>query len=146
MISACVVPTVKHGGGVMVWGCLLVTLSVIYLAFKAHLTSIATAAFCSEAQSHLVCPKWDNNLVFNRTMNQNTPPGCVRAIWQRRRVMECCIRLPDLHSIEMVWVELDASPLVLSRCGNSFKTVYYMTHEQREHPPIYIDGTAVEKV
>ena len=32
-IAACVVPTMKHGGGcVMVWGCtLLVTLSVIYL-------------------------------------------------------------------------------------------------------------------
>ena len=40
-----VVPTVMHGGGVMVWGALLVTLSVIYLEFKAHLTSMATTAF-----------------------------------------------------------------------------------------------------
>ena len=56
MISACVVPTVKHGGGgVMVWGASLVTLSVIYLEFKAHLTSMATTAFCSDMPSHLVC-------------------------------------------------------------------------------------------
>ena len=56
MISACVVPIVKHGGGgVMVWGTLLLTLSVIYLEFKAHLTSIATTAFCSNMPSHLVC-------------------------------------------------------------------------------------------
>ena len=27
----------------------------------------------------------------------NTPPGCVRAIWPRRWVMECCIRWPGLH-------------------------------------------------
>ena len=55
MISACVVPTVKHGGGgVMgVWA-LLVTLSVIYLEFKARLTSMATTAFCSDTPSHLV--------------------------------------------------------------------------------------------
>ena len=67
MISACVVPTVKHGGGgVMVcgshheaWrkrcdGTLLVTLSVIYLEFKAHLARMATTAFCSDTPSHLV--------------------------------------------------------------------------------------------
>ena len=49
-ISACAVPNVKHGGG----GALLVTLSVIYLEFKAHLTSMATTTFCSDKQSHLV--------------------------------------------------------------------------------------------
>ena len=55
MISACVVPIMKHGGGgVMVWGALLVKLSVMYLEFKAHLTTMATTAFCSETQSHLV--------------------------------------------------------------------------------------------
>ena len=53
MISAYVVPTMKHGG-VMMWGGLLMTLSVIYLEFKAHLTSMATTAFCSETPSHLV--------------------------------------------------------------------------------------------
>ena len=37
MISAYVVPTVKHGGGGVTCGsALLVTLSVIYLEFKAH--------------------------------------------------------------------------------------------------------------
>ena len=55
MIPACVVPIVKHGGGVMGWGALLVTLSVIYLDLKAHLTSMATTAFCTDPPSHLVC-------------------------------------------------------------------------------------------
>ena len=34
-------------------GALLVTLSVIYLEFKAHLTSMATTAFCSNMPYHL---------------------------------------------------------------------------------------------
>jgi hypothetical protein len=41
-----------------VWWCegaLLVTLSVIYLEFKSHLTSMATTAFRSDMPSHLVC-------------------------------------------------------------------------------------------
>ena len=58
MISACVVPTVKQGGGgvgLLCWCALLVTMLVIYLEFKAHLTSMATTAFCSDTPSHLVC-------------------------------------------------------------------------------------------
>ena len=65
---------------------------------------------------------------------EGEPPGCVRAIWPRRKVMECCIRWPGLHKspdlnpIEMVWDELarrgrKSSQQVLSKCGNSFKTV-----------------------
>ena len=53
--SACVVPTVKHGG-VMCGRALLVTPSVIYLEFKAHLTGMATSAFCNDMPSHVVCP------------------------------------------------------------------------------------------
>ena len=34
---------------------------------------------------------------FNRTMTQNTPPGCVRGI-SPRRVMECCIRWLGLQN------------------------------------------------
>uniref|UniRef100_A0AAZ3R2Q8 Transposase Tc1-like domain-containing protein n=1 Tax=Oncorhynchus tshawytscha TaxID=74940 RepID=A0AAZ3R2Q8_ONCTS len=49
MISSCVVPTVKHGGGV------IVLCSVIYLEFKAHLISMATRAFCSDTPCYLVC-------------------------------------------------------------------------------------------
>ena len=54
MFSACVVPTGKHGGGDGVGVLLLVTLLVIYLEFKAHLTSMATTTFCSDTPSHLV--------------------------------------------------------------------------------------------
>ena len=54
-MTSCVFPPVKHGGGgVMVWGCLLVTLPVIYFKFKAQLTSMATTAFCSDTPSYLV--------------------------------------------------------------------------------------------
>jgi hypothetical protein len=44
----------KHGGGSV-----MVLVSVIYLEFKAHLSSIATTALCSETPSHLVCALWD---------------------------------------------------------------------------------------
>jgi hypothetical protein len=45
------------GVGVLWWcrGALLVTLSVIYLEFKAHVTSMATTAFCSDTPPRLVC-------------------------------------------------------------------------------------------
>ena len=52
-------------------------------------------------------------LFFNRTMTQNTPPGCVRAIFPRRKVIECCIKMtwppesPNLNPIEMVWDKLE---------------------------------------
>ena len=52
-------------------GALLVTLSVIYLEFEAHLTSMATTAFCSDMPSHLVWSKWVYHLFFNRTTTQH---------------------------------------------------------------------------
>jgi hypothetical protein len=90
-------------------GALLVTL--IYLEFKAHLTCMATTAFCSDIPSHLVC--FSGTIIcFSIGQWPNTPPGCVRAIWPRRRVMEGCIRWPGLHNHltnpnEIVWDELD---------------------------------------
>ena len=116
-----------------VGGAMLVTMSVIYLEFKAHLTSTATTAFCCDmpipSGSRLV----GLSFVFQQD-NDSTPPGCVRAIWPIRRVMECCIRWPGLHnhltSTQLRWFGMSwtaewrkSSQQVLSICGNSFKTV-----------------------
>ena len=73
-----------------VWWCgaaLQVTLFItgIYSKLKAHWTSMATTAFYCDVSSHAVCVLMDHHLFFNRTMTPNTPPGCVRAIWPRRR-------------------------------------------------------------
>ena len=77
MISACVVPTVKHGGGiVMCGGALLVTQSVIYLEFKAHLTSMATTAFCSDMPSHLLLRLVGLSFVFQ----QDNDPTHLQAV------------------------------------------------------------------
>ena len=65
--------------------------------------------------------------------NDPTPPGCVRAIWPRRRVMGCCIRwlgLPNHPtSTQLRWFGMSwtaewrkSSQQVLSICGNFFKT------------------------
>ena len=120
-----------------VWWCggdLLVTMLVIYLEFKEHLNSMANTACCSDTPSHLVCSWWDYHLFFNRTVTQNTPPGCVSAIWPRRRVMECCIRWAGLHnhpnSTQLRWFGKSwtaewrkSSQQVLSICLNTFKNV-----------------------
>jgi hypothetical protein len=95
-----------------VWWCggaLLVTLLVIYLEFEAHLTSMATTAFCSNKPSHLGCTSWDDHL-FSTGQWPNTPPGCVRAILPKRSVLHQMTwppQSPDLNPINMVRDELD---------------------------------------
>ena len=55
MISAYVVSSVKHGGGVMVWRCFAGDTVWDLFRIQAHLTGMATTAFCSDLPSHLVC-------------------------------------------------------------------------------------------
>jgi hypothetical protein len=94
-------------------GALLVTVSVIYLGFKAHLISMATTSFCSDMPSHLVWAWWDYHFFFNRTMTQNTPPSCVRAFFTKKEnngvlhQMTWPPQSPNLNQIEMVWDESD---------------------------------------
>ena len=122
MISACVVPTVKHGGG-----------GVVYLEFKTHLP-----AWLPQHSTAIRHPIWFalSGTIFCFSTGQwpYTPPGGVRAIWPRRRVMECCIRWPGLHnhqtSTQLRWFGMSWTPerrkssqQVLSICGNNCKTV-----------------------
>ena len=128
----CVVPTVKHGGGVMVWGCFAGD-TVIYL------NSRQTWHAWLPQHSAVIChPIWfvlsGTIICFSTGLWPNTPPSCIRAIWPRRRVMECCIRWPGLHnhptSTQLRWFGMSwtaewrkSSQQMLSMCGNSFKTV-----------------------
>jgi hypothetical protein len=93
-------------------GALLVTLSVIYLEFKAHLTSMATTAFCSDTSSHLVCALWDYHLFFNRTMTQHTSRLFKGYLTKKEsdgllHQMTWPPQPPDINPIVMVWDELD---------------------------------------
>ena len=45
------------------------TLLVSYVKFKAHFTSMATSAFCSDMPPHRDCTQWDGHLFFNKTVN-----------------------------------------------------------------------------
>ena len=96
----------------MCGGALLVTLSAIYFEFKAHFTSVATTAFCSDTPSHLVCAYWGNDLFFNRKITHHTSRLCKGYFTEKEsdellHQMTWSPQSPDLNPIEMVWDELD---------------------------------------
>jgi hypothetical protein len=87
---------------------------VIYLEFKAHFTSTATTAFCSDTPSHLVCAELDYHLFFNRTISQHTYRLCKGYLTKKEsggvlHQMTWPSQSPDLTPIEMVGDELDHS-------------------------------------
>ncbi len=119
-----------------VWWCggaLLVTLLVIHSKFKAHSTSMDHTTL----QRHAIPSSLrlvDHHLFFNRTKTSNIPPGYVKVISPRRRIMECCVRWPGLHNhltyTQLRWLGMswttewrNSSQQVFSTSGNSFKTV-----------------------
>jgi hypothetical protein len=88
-------------------GALLVTLSVIYLEFKSHLTSMATTAFCSDVPSHLVCiicfstGQWPKTPRLHKGyLTKKESDGVLHQMTWRSQS-------PDLNPIEMFLDELD---------------------------------------
>ena len=126
MISACVVPTVNHGGGgVMVWSALLVTLSVIYLEFKVHLTSYHSILQRYAIPSGLGLVGL--SFVFQQDNYSKHTTRLCKGYWTKKESdgvlhqMTWPPQSPDLNPIVMVWVvSRKSSQQVLSICGNSF--------------------------
>jgi hypothetical protein len=94
IISACVFPTMKHGGGgVMVWGSFagdtICDLFRIQSTLNQHDYHCFLQQYATPSGLHLV----GLSFVFQR---DNDPKHTSRYI--RERVMECCIRWPGLHN------------------------------------------------
>ena len=93
-ISTRVVPTGKHSGGVVVlfwWHC---DLFRIQGTLNQHGYHSILQRYAIPSGLHLL----GLSFCFSTEQWLNTPPGCVRAIWQIMRVMEPCIRWPGLHN------------------------------------------------
>jgi hypothetical protein len=117
MFSACVVPTMKHGrGGVMVGGALLVTLSVMYLEFKAHNKHAHNKHAYNSILQRYTIPSGLRlvglSFVFQQDNDpKHTPRLCKGYLMKESDgVLHQMIwppQSPDLNPIEMVWDELD---------------------------------------
>ena len=88
MISTWVFPTVKHGGGgVVMWG---------YFASDSVCDLFGIQGTLNQHGNHSILqryhPIWfglsPTIICFSIGQWPNTPPGCVRAIWPRRRVTD----------------------------------------------------------
>jgi hypothetical protein len=122
IISTCLVPTVKHGGGgVMVWGCFagdnICDLFIIQGTLNQHGYHRILQQYAIPSGLRLVGLSFVTwQLSFITWQWPNTPPGCVRAIWPRRRVMEWCIRLqPNWDGLG--WVGLQDKGKAANKCS-----------------------------
>ena len=127
-VSTCVVPTVKHGG-VLGWGCFAgdTDLFRIQGTLNEHGYHSILQRYTIQSDGTIIC--------FSTGQWPNALQCCVRAIWPRRSVMECCIRWPGPHNhptsrdgwdgFGMSWTTewRKSSKQVLSICGNFFKTI-----------------------
>ena len=101
MISACVVPTMKYeGGGVMVWGCFsgdtISDLFRIQGTLNQHGYHSILQRYAIPSGLHLV----GLSFVFQQDNDPKHTSRLCKSYLTRRRVMECCIRSPDLNQSE----------------------------------------------
>jgi hypothetical protein len=91
---------------VVLWcgGAFLVTLSVIYLEFNAHLSSMATIAFCSDSPTN---PKPDG--MAYHFFQQDNDPTHLQAVHLTKKESDGVLhqmtwppQFPDLNQIEMI--------------------------------------------
>ena len=114
MISSYMVPTVKHGGTfVMMWGCFagdtVCDLFRIQGTLNQHGYHSILQRYAIPSGLRLSC--------FLTGQWPNAHPGCVRAIWPIRRVMECCTRWPEPNWDGLGWVGPQSDRKTANRCS-----------------------------
>lgn len=136
LVSACVGPTVKHGGGgAMVWGYLAA--DTVGELFKIHGTLIQHGH--SAATHHRIWFAISGTILSHPLLNRKTNPKHTsrlrRGCWTRKGAVKGrCVRLPGLHNYltktRLRWFGMswpaewrNSSQRALSTSGNSFKTL-----------------------
>ena len=121
MISTCVFPNVKHGGGgVMVWGCFTGDTVCDLFRIQGTLNQHGYHRILQRYASHLISAEWDYHLFLNRTMTQHTSRLCKGYLTKKDKLVD---RMPR------VWKAVKVATLKNPKYILICLTLFWLLHD-----------------